>query len=436
MPRGRPPFRVASVQFAYQGNTGVVPLRDPETMAFFGSTPEWTSAGARAPAAFVGGSRPRVRVVFQRTRSTPDDGRPWRLGAHGTHGHHLGQRSVRLTFGTDGLSRPVEFRFTRPMPRDIGELHREWRWYAHRPGRRHALGITRHLVYHTWRPPIAPRAWAVTSERQQGPFGNPDATWVYLPLMRWTCRWAAGRRSEKGICDAILANLSHTRMRYAVGAWNVGDMLKAGGGYCGGWYRMFQAMAGAQGVRVHRRAFLVDWRVEHRDIRRWCALVVSAPGLGRKQPAEARSTYFDSNVGRARRDPIQRFHVRRYRFWGQPGMKADGHCINFLRHHGVWYLYDACFLTKPVALHDFRLPPTSATRTIAVEHQGTFQRAYLNRAVSHLLGSLRHAGRLYKTRHSNPLQPGSRPSPTQNGLTVKTSIIPPRWRNITFYWMD
>lgn len=430
-----PPLRVASVQFAFDGNPAAIPLRDPVTLDFLGATPEWTLAGSRQPAAFVAGSRPHVRVVFRRTPALQADAGPWQIGARGHLGPGLVPRTVRLRFNAQGNSQPVEFRFTDAIPHGIVAARRHWRWYAVCNGQRHALGITRHLVYHARRRPISPASWAVTSERRQGPFGNPDAPWVYLPLMQWTCRWAAGRRGDKAICDAIIANVKYSGLRYAEAAWNVGQMLQVGGGYCGGWFRMFQAMAGAQGVRVQRRAFLVDWRMEHRDIMRWCAIVVSAPGLRRKRPAEAASVFHDSNVGRAKRDPIQRFHVRRYRFWGLPGAKADGHCINFLQHNGRWYLYDACFFAKPVALSNFTLPRTSAERTIAVERQGTFQRVYLNRAVSHMLGSLRHGRRLFKTDHPDPAEPQFTSNITRNGLTVKTAIIPSRWRNITFYWM-
>ena len=432
----RPALRIASVQFAFEGNPAVIPLRDPRTLDFLGASPEWTLAGSRHPAAFIGGSRPRVRVTFQRAAGAASDSRPWRISARGTHGHGLTARTVHLTFDANGKSQPVDFRFAKAVPRGIGEVRRHWRWHAEHAGHNHAFGVTRHHIYHTWRRAIEPAAWAVTSERQQGPFGKPDAPWVYLPLMHWTCRWAAGRNTDKSVCDAIIANVRRSGLRYAVTAYNVGQMLQEGGGYCGGWFRMFQAMAGAHGVRVHRRAFLTDWRMEHRDIMRWCAIVVSAPGLGRRRPAEAASLFHDSNMGRARHYPIQRFRVRRYRFWGAPGSKADGHCINFLQYRGRWYLYDACFFDRPVALRDFKLPRASAQRTVAVERLGTFQKAYLNRAVSHMLGSLRHGDKLYKTVHAEPRQPQFTGRMTRNGLSVKTAIIPGRWRNITFYWME
>ena len=435
MPAKQPALSIASVQFCFAGNPAVIPLRDPVTLAYRGETPEWTSSGARHPAAFVGGSRPGVRVVFRQGSGLDASGGTWSIGARGANGHGLVERTVRLEFGAGGLSQPVDFRFERPVPRGIGAVRRHWTWFAERAGVRHALGVTRHHVYHTWRRPVRSTSWAIPSERTPGPFGRPDLPWVYQPLMHWTCRWAAGRSSEKSICDEIIVNVRRSGLRYAVGAWNVGQMLTAGGGYCGGWFRMFQAMAGVHGVRVRRRAFLVDWRMEHRDIMRWCAIVVSAPGLGRRKPAEAASLFHDSNFGRFKRDPIQRFRVHRYRFWGHPGSKADGHCINFLQHRGRWYLYDTCFFDRPIALRHFTIPRTSATRTIAVEHMGGFQRAYLNHAVGHMLGSLRHAGKLYKTEHPDPQQPQFTSADIRNGLSVRTSIIPGRWRNITFYWM-
>jgi hypothetical protein len=52
-----------------------------------------------------------------------------------------------------------------------------------------------------------------------------------------------------------------------------------------------------------------------------------------------------------------------------------------------------------------------------------------------MLGSLRHGRRLFKTDHPDPAEPQFTSDITRNGLTVKTAIIPPRWRNITFYWM-
>jgi hypothetical protein len=427
------PFSVAAVHFAFPGNTGAIRLRDPESGTLFGTTPEWTWAGSRQPAAFPGGSRPVMRVTFRRSPKVPDPSGRWRICGHGHRGPSLADRTVNLQFNTDGLSQPVEFRLDGTLPDGAGSIRRHWHWSAHAGDRHHRLGVTRHLIYHTWRRPLKVMSWSVQSERD----GIDAKAWVYLPLMKWSCSWAAGGSNPKAICDALLANLNRSKLQYGVAAWNVGGMLQAGGGYCGGWYRMFQALAAAQGVRVERRSYLVNWREEGEGVARWCAIVVSDPGLNRHRPLEVSSTFHDSNIGPGHNQPVQRFDVRRYRFWGHPGQLADGHCINFLRHCGRWYLYDASFRTQPVALSGFRLPSPNPKRTIAVEHQGNFQGAYLNQAVGHLLGTLRHAGKLYRTERPLPTAPTSsaRRGFTYNGLSVKTAIIPARWRNITFYWM-
>lgn len=430
------PFTIAAVHFGYPGSPGNIPLRIAETGEWIGETPEWTWTGGRRAAAFVGGSAMRVMVTFRRRPGSGDPAGVWTVGARDGHRHGLRPRRVRLRFDREGHSQAVGFRLAGRLPAGIGQVRLAWRWHARREGRLRRLGVTRHLVYHTGRRPVRATEWATRGEVADAPHGKTALPWVYLPVMRWTCEWAGGRRGDKAICDAILAHLPRAGLKYAVAAWNVGQMLRAGGGYCGGWYRMFQAMAGAQGVRVLRRSYLVDWRVEQHEVMRWCALVVEAPGLNRQRPVERGSTFHDSDHGPGPDQPVQRVTTRRYRFWGHPGQVADGHCVNFLRHRGHWYLYDASFLRRAVRLDDFRLPAPSMTRTVPVERLGSFQAAYLDEAVDHLLGSLRHAGRLYRTRHPDPDHPQFDSRSTRNGLTVRTAIIPPRARNITFYWTD
>ena len=252
--------------------------------------------------------------------------------------------------------------------------------------------------------------------------------------MRWTCAWTGRRRTEKGICDAILRHLPESRLRYAEAAWDVGTMLTAGGGYCGGWYRMFQAMAAAQGVPVERRSYLVDWRPEAEHQSRWCAIVVRHPGINREHPLERASTFHDADVAPRKRGPIERRHLRRYRFWGHPGLAADGHCINILAFRGRNYLYDASFARRAVSLGAGTLPPPDERRPIPVRRLGGFKRAYLDGAVGHMLGSLLHDGRLFRTARPDPCHPEFNAKETLNGLTVRTALIPDDGKAITFYW--
>ena len=436
MPRAAPPFVVHSIAFAWSGAGDAVPLRDPATGEFTGDVPEWTADGRRDPAAYPGGSRPAVRVVFARAPGAPRDlPTRWVVGARGHHGPGISRRTVELRFDRRGLSGPHEFRLDTPLPAGAGELRPHWHWHVAGHGLlSRYLGTTRHVVYHTWRSPLGTASWAARSERETGPHGRPDHRWVYTPVMRWTCRWAARRRTEKSVCDAILLHLPSSRLKYAVAAWHVGEMLLRGGGYCGGWYRMFQAMAAAQGVHVERRSYLVDWRVEAKRESRWCAIVVRHAGINRDQPAERASTFHDADVFPRKVGPVAWRRLRRYRFWGHPGGAADGHCINVLEYRGRAYLYDASFRRRPVSLGAVKLPSPSTRRRVPVERLGAFKRAYLDGAVEHMLGSLLHGGRLYRTEHPDPCHPQFGGRVMRNGLTVRTALIPAADRDITFYW--
>ena len=71
MTRSAPtPFQLHSIAFAYPGNRGTIPLRDPRTSRFLGDEPEWNADGRRVAAAFVRGSRPGVRGQHEIRRVT------------------------------------------------------------------------------------------------------------------------------------------------------------------------------------------------------------------------------------------------------------------------------------------------------------------------------------------------------------------------------
>jgi hypothetical protein len=429
------PFALQSIAFAFPANPGAIPLRDPATLSFLGDQPEWNSAGRAVPAAFVRGTRPTVRVVFAR----PATGQPipegvWRIGARGAAGPGIAEREVSFAFDSNGQTAPLEFQLDAPLPDAIGTARLQWSWWASDGNTSYELGLTRHELLLAWKPAIAPALWLTPKEPGGGPAAEPNAAWTYLPLMQWTCEWAEGKDAEVEICDAILAGLPESGLRYAVGAWNVYAMLQKHGGYCGGWFRMFQAMAGAHGVLLDRRFMAVDWRVESAEQARWCAIVVEAPGLNREEPAEHASTFHDIDERFTANSPIERRHERRYRFWGVPGKVLDGHCINFLRSDGSWILYDASFLLR-VELKDFSLPASDPSRSLPVEALGDFKEAYLDLAVNFMLGTLEHEGKLFRTTHPDPQDPGFGDSTTRNGLTLETALIPKRDALITFYWI-
>jgi hypothetical protein len=421
-----PPFTLHSIAFAYPGSPDAIPLRSPATDQLVGAEPEWLAGRRSAVAAYVRGARPAVRVVFART---PGSSRvaTCRIGAEGAPG--IAPRIVTLRFGRDGLSAPVTFRVARRFTRRVGIERVEWSWYAEAAAAPHPLGESSHEICLVWRRPLAAAPWS-----EPAAFAGNER-WAYLPVMQWTTEWAAGRTDARSICDAMLAALPRSGLRYAVAAWTVRDMLLKGGGYCGGWYRMFQAMAAAQGIRLERRAYLVNWESLPGDRARWCALVVTSPGLNRSRPVEAASRFHDADRRPISRSPVQSVTRRRYRFWGQPGQLGDGHCINFLRFRGRWYLYDASFRSSAVALSGFALPRSNPARAVPIRALGTFRRDYLDQAVDYMLGSLAGDGRLYETEHPSPDQPDPLGQQVINGLSVETRIVPDGGNTISFYWV-
>jgi hypothetical protein len=429
-----PPFRLHSIAFAYPGNRGTIPLRDPRTSRFLGDEPEWNADGRRVAAAFVRGSRPGVRVCFARNSRVMGRSAVVRVGARARQGPGVTERKLTLRFGTGGVSAPRDFELDAPIDQAAGRVEHELRWYLRDARGERALGVTRHEWLRARKTPISPSDWASPKEPRDGPVGQPDVPWVYLPIMRWSCEWGGDNPSERELCDALLAGLPRSGLKYAVAAWNVRDMLRKGGGYCGGFYRMFQALAGAQGVHLTRRQFAVDWRRESRSQARWCAIVVETGGLNRRRPAEGASTFHDVDRVPVTRSPIETERERRYRFWGIPGQVGDGHSLNFLHFDGHWYIYDGSFQLR-VELSGFRLPRSDPKRSIPIGKLGNFKEAYLDRAVNFMLGSLDHRGKLVETVHPKPNAAGFSRHRTRNGLSVKTSLIEKGQSLITFYWL-
>ncbi len=421
-------FEVHSIAFAYPGNREAIPLRAPATNHLVSEHPEWIRNERSAPVAYVRGARPHVQVVFRRQagprRITCVVGATARGATAGVQA-----RRVRLEFDRSGLSRPVRFQLSRTLPKVVGIRRIRWAWFRLVEGKRLPAGGSAHEICLAWRRPRPPADWA-------GPDSFPRSQpWVYVPLMQWTCAWAAGRNDPKAICDTILRKLPASGLRYARPAWDVRTMLTAGGGYCGGWYRMFQAMAGAQGVEVKRRAFMVHWQNESRQRARWCAIVVQHAGINRDAVVEAPSTFHDVRQRPVRGAPVRVTTRARYRFWGAPGKVNDGHCLNFLRYKGAWHLYDACFLSESVRLPGFSLPRSNSTRAVPVGRLGAFRTRYLDRAVNYMLGSFRNDGKLYRTIHPDPATKQFGKATVTNGLSIRTTLVPDPGQLISFYWI-
>jgi hypothetical protein len=189
---------------------------------------------------------------------------------------------------------------------------------------------------------------------------------------------------------------------------------------CGDWYMAFQQMAHCQGVFVHRRSFMVEWRVQQDGEEHWCAIVICSGGLNQREPTPGASEFHDNHTGFPIAAPVQLLKrwAKRYRFWGAPGGVCDGHCVNFLEHDGAVYLYDACFGLGPIRI-EMQLPVADENRTCAAADVSTFRASYLDSAVDYLLGSLYNGPDFHQS-----FGPADSPPEGQNGMTVRTRDIP------------
>jgi len=204
-------------------------------------------------------------------------------------------------------------------------------------------------------------------------------------------------------------------------------MLLAGGGWCGGWYHFFQQLTHCQGVFVHRRCFLVDWREQPNGEVLWCAIVVRAAGLNQPRPTHPASEFHDNDTEFPITTPVtlSTRKEERYRFWGQPGDYQNGHCINFLDYRGALYLYDACFRLGPIEI-DAVLPPDDYS-ILGGPQLSSFKARYLDRAVAYMLGTLYNGSAIHRSDRLLGI----------NGMTVRTDLIPAVVRGdagMTFYW--
>ncbi len=338
------PFAVYSVHFDFPGGQAIK-LRDPVTDVMIGGAPEWVDGGRNELAAYVRATRPEMRVVF---RGTPAADGTHTVGADGTP-FQVRERQITLAFdAATGLSNAVIFRAGVDLPDQIGVHTAKLDWYVRaQPSPAHSvpLGTSTHRFATSWR---------ALATAPAGEAGLPN--WVYRPLMEWTCQWAAGQNDEKAICDAIIANVGTSGLRYGIfGITNVREMLLNQGGMCFVWYQAFQQMAHCQGVFVYRRRFLVDWRQMADGEEHWCAIVILDGGLNQGVPTHDPSTFHDNHTGfpipAGTSVPVVTVTERRYRFWGAPNYYYDGHCINFLRHNSQLYLYDACFGVGPIQIN-------------------------------------------------------------------------------------
>jgi DNA-binding beta-propeller fold protein YncE len=418
-----PPLEVDSIHFNYDGSQAIS-LKDHVTDDFIQVKPEWIKGSRNEPVAYVQGTLPHIRVVF---RTLPGFvGGTYAISAIGNLGG-VRRKDVTPNFHPSGLTDPIDFELMWPLPHAIGKHTVSFEWFVRStagPAIPIPIGPTNHTICTTWKKMV--------------PNLTEDlSNWVYKNPMLWTSEWAAGKNSEKDICDAIIQDLHLSGLKYGIDGWSVRDILTKGGGMCGGWYVMFQHLAHCQGVFVHRRFYAVDWRQLPNNEAKWCAIVIKAGGLNQPQPTFSASEFHDVNTQYpiVPTTPVNVVTEKRYRFWGVPGKHSDGHCINFLVFGGKLYLYDPSFGTGPFEISPFNttdLLPANNYSIIGGTPLSSFKKNYLDKAVDYMLGSLHDGiGKLYETYYDKSKKDYI------NGLSVKTDIIPDLvngFEEITFYW--
>lgn len=449
---GQPPIRVWSIHFQFPGADSAIPLKDADTGTFVGETPEWTAfpegggAGRNVPAAYPGGVTPVIRVVFQLAgaaalavgrRATDHASRTFTVRADEVDGG-IGVPAQRHEIGFDaqGFSAPLEFRLGAPLPLGIGRQRLTWHWIVEGELEGPAtptIGLTDHDLYTVWRPPLEPSRWEPVDD------GDPTV-WAWRRIVEWTCDWAAGADGEKAVCDALIAQAHKSGLKYGISAHLPKAMFAKGGGMCSGYYRLFQAMAGCHGIEVLRRSFLVNWPKGTEETR-WCALVVTHPGMNRDRPAFDLTLFHDVDRLPSGADPVQptRRIERRYRFWGDPVQKThDGHCINYLVCAEGTFLYDSCFLDHAIQVDV--VPEPNLESPTPLDALGNFKEAYLDKGVAFMLGSIRNGDRVFRTVLGGMYEGKRRwrndgmgeQLDLLNGLTVPTSQL--AHDQIDFFW--
>lgn len=411
-----PPLEVLSIHFQYP-DSAAIPLRDPLSDTLLGGEPEWIRDRRNVPVAYVRGSQPSIRVTFLVHYDSPD---PIEISALGNHGVELQPVSVKQLGGSSGatFSRTLELQFARPLPDRIGLHTLQLRWFATWKDTsgiplQVLIGSTFHTVCTTWR-------HLVVQEEER------LRNWIYTPLALWTSEWCAGLDDEKDICDAIIQNLPRSGLCYGIPGWNVRYMLLAGGGMCGGWYVLFQQMAACQGVFVEKRTFYIHWPVTSTAGKsipiEWNALVCDKGGLNNPGPNPRSSVSGPFNQALVWYPPrssadITQIKTRMYVFMGQRGKYGDGHCINFLRHGGRLYVYDASFQKGGIEV-DMELPPKKPSLVPGCNLL-SFKQNYLDRTLK-LLGSMRVQAVWFEPN----------PSTYLGGIVVGTNLV----REVDLYW--
>jgi hypothetical protein len=188
-----PPFEVHSIEFNTRGGKALR-LKHHETNTAV-PTPEYILGGRNEPAAYVGGTLPKIRVVLRKLPAYVAG--PYAIGATGSLGG-IRRKTVTPSFGGGGLSSPIEFEFMWPLPGAVGKPDVSIDWYARRanvPSVPCPVGSATHRLYLPLATPVAP--WS-------------PPYWV--GAFDLACGWAAGATNKDGAAGLITERYNSSGM--------------------------------------------------------------------------------------------------------------------------------------------------------------------------------------------------------------------------------
>ncbi len=261
--------------------------------------------------------------------------------------------------------------------------------------------------------------------------GTPES-FLYVPMVEWSCTWAAGCTNVKGVADACYQQLEDCGLTYMVLAWYTADMLDDGGGMCDGWNDFFDHLVAVQGFATEKYFYGLSANAGSPPEQKWASIVIKAPGINLTEPAFptandyrcVESVYpvpcYISDFNSS--DDVDFYQNQHWYKFSSPSA-MDGHCINFLDIGGVIYLYDASFRNtagpNPIAGTFATLPPDGYMQGSGLS---SFKSLYYNSAIDY------HQGSVYCDHDGN-----GGTSPVVRTVDIRTSLFGPD--ELRLYWL-
>jgi len=383
---------IDSICFNYDAQSDAITLYDCETEQPI-KTPEFsTNEGTNNPAAYVKGDNIEVKVRFYSQKFYDET---VKISATGTFSG-LSEKEVEFKNGESGL---ITFYTNENIPNHIETYNVVWSWAYEDPdsGQMNEISTTTHTIYALNKEPTVDKVWKKLAE--------------------WTTKWCKDLVDDaKLIADSILNGFIHDKViKYGEPGWETLDMLRTGGGMCGGMKELFYDACGTQGIKTVRWYFILYDTSPLDSETLWDGIVCLSPGLGRNQPGyeslDMKWRFVENSYPHPRyygpgneNDNVDERSLRAYLFF-----QGDGHALNLLEYNGKVYLYDLSFGAGPYE-NVFNSIPSTGFRTSSQMRQ--FRDNYHDLAVDYLHGKI-----IYEDQNKREIVDNT-------NFSVKTSIVP------------